>query len=82
MLEGFVALKLGDTIVQNGATSILGQCVIQLARMRGIHSINIIRDKPESDKIEEKLIQLGANKVFTESELEVKGVKNPLGDMP
>lgn len=32
-------------IVQNGATSIVGQCVIQLARERGIHSINIIRDR-------------------------------------
>ncbi|KAG5578577.1 hypothetical protein H5410_058711 [Solanum commersonii] len=44
MLEDFIALKSGDTIVQNGATSIVGQCVIQLARLRGIHSINIIRD--------------------------------------
>ncbi|KAG5573740.1 hypothetical protein H5410_063506 [Solanum commersonii] len=39
-------------------------------------------DRPESDKIKEKLIKLGANKVFTESELEVKGVKNLLGDIP
>jgi len=30
----------GDAIVQNGATSIVGQCVIQL----GICTINIIRD--------------------------------------
>uniref|UniRef100_M1CUS5 Trans-2-enoyl-CoA reductase, mitochondrial n=1 Tax=Solanum tuberosum TaxID=4113 RepID=M1CUS5_SOLTU len=43
-----------------------------------VTSINIIRDKSESDKIKEKLIKLGANKVFTESELEVKGVKNLL----
>ncbi|MCE3049911.1 hypothetical protein HAX54_046108, partial [Datura stramonium] len=57
MLEDFVALKPGDTIVQNGATSIVGQCVIQLARVRGLH-------------------------MFTESELEVKCVKNLLGDIP
>lgn len=31
--------------MQNGATSIVGQCIIQLARYRGIHSINIIRDR-------------------------------------
>jgi NADPH:quinone reductase-like Zn-dependent oxidoreductase len=31
--------------VQNGATSIVGQCIIQLAQYRGIHSINIIRDR-------------------------------------
>lgn len=32
-------------MVQNGATSIVGQCVIQLARLRGISTINIIRDR-------------------------------------
>ena len=31
--------------MQNGATSMVGQCVIQLAKSRGIHSINIIRDR-------------------------------------
>lgn len=36
---------VGDSIVQNGATSIVGQCIIQLARVRGIHSLNIIRDR-------------------------------------
>lgn len=35
----------GDVIVQNGATSMVGQCVIQLAKSRGIHNINIIRDR-------------------------------------
>lgn len=35
----------GDAIVQNGATSMVGQCVIQLAKSRGIHNINIIRDR-------------------------------------
>jgi trans-2-enoyl-CoA reductase len=36
---------LGDAIVQNGATSIVGQCVIQLAKVQGIRTINIIRDR-------------------------------------
>ncbi|MCL7034451.1 hypothetical protein MKW94_018748, partial [Papaver nudicaule] len=34
-----------DAIVQNGSTSIVGQCIIQLARLQGVHSTNIIRDK-------------------------------------
>jgi len=38
-------MSTGDAIVQNGATSMVGQCVIQLAKSRGIHSINIIRDR-------------------------------------
>ncbi|PHT68837.1 putative trans-2-enoyl-CoA reductase, mitochondrial [Capsicum annuum] len=83
MLNEFVTLKPGDSIVQNGATSMVGQCVIQLARVRGIHSINIIRDNPGSDEVKEKLIKLGADKVFTESELDaVKHIKALLGDTP
>lgn len=64
--------------MQNGATSITGQCIIQLARLRGIHSINIIRDKPGSDEVKEKLMKLGADLVFTESELDVKSIKSLL----
>lgn len=82
MLEDFIALKSGDTIVQNGATSIVGQCVIQLARLRGIHSINIIRDRAGSDEAKAHLKQLGADEVYTESQLEVKNVRGLLGNIP
>ncbi|KAK6776838.1 hypothetical protein RDI58_027839 [Solanum bulbocastanum] len=82
MLEDFIALKSGDTIVQNGATSIVGQCVIQLARLRGIHSINIIRDRAGSDEAKAHLKQLGADEVYTESQLEVKNVRGLLGNTP
>ncbi|KAK4370386.1 hypothetical protein RND71_009861 [Anisodus tanguticus] len=82
MLEDFVALKSGDTIVQNGATSIVGQCVIQLARLRGIHSINIIRDRAGSDEAKANLKQLGADEVYTESQLEVKNVSGLLDNIP
>ncbi|KAJ8631461.1 hypothetical protein MRB53_024784 [Persea americana] len=82
MLEDFVQLNPGDAIVQNGATSIVGQCIIQLARIRGIHSINIIRDRVGSEEVKEKLKKLGADAVYTESQLEVKNVKGLLGDLP
>ncbi|KAI8573800.1 hypothetical protein RHMOL_Rhmol01G0303700 [Rhododendron molle] len=75
MLEDFTSLKSGDCIVQNGATSIVGQCIIQLAKYQGIHSINIIRDRPGSDEVKDKLKKLGADEVYTESQLEVKNVK-------
>lgn len=64
--------------MQNGATSIVGQCVIQLARLYGIHSINIIRDNPGSDEVKERLIKLGADIVFTENELNVQRIKTLL----
>ncbi|KAL6905962.1 hypothetical protein ACP4OV_003563 [Aristida adscensionis] len=82
MLQDFVKLNPGDTIVQNGATSIVGQCVIQLAKVHGIHSINIIRDRPGSEEAKDKLKQLGADEVFTETQLDIKNVKSLLGALP
>ncbi|KAG5253635.1 hypothetical protein OIU78_019145 [Salix suchowensis] len=82
MLQDFVTLNSGDCIVQNGATSIVGQCIIQLARLRGIHSINIIRDRAGSDEAKEMLKRLGADEVFTESQLEVKNIKDLLTNLP
>lgn len=82
MLEDFVSLNSGDSIVQNGATSIVGQCIIQIAKFRGIHSINIIRDRPGSDEAKEMLRRLGADEVFTESQLAVKNLKGLLTNLP
>lgn len=82
MLEDFVDLHPGDAVVQNGATSIVGQCVIQLAQVRGIKTINIIRDRAGSDEVKENLKKLGADEVFTDSQLEVKNVKSLLADIP
>ncbi|KAF7823502.1 enoyl-[acyl-carrier-protein] reductase, mitochondrial [Senna tora] len=82
MLEDYITLNSGDAIVQNGATSMVGQCVIQLAHVHGIHSINILRDRAGIDEVKEKLKKLGADEVFTESQLEVKNVKSLLGNIP
>ena len=45
MLLDFAQLKKGDWVVQNGANSGVGQMVIQLARIRGFKTVNIIRDR-------------------------------------
>ncbi|KAK9123774.1 hypothetical protein Sjap_013376 [Stephania japonica] len=82
MLEDFVDLNSGDAVVQNGATSIVGQCIIQLAQIRGLRSINIIRDRTDAEDVREKLKKLGADEVFTESQLEIKNVKGLLGALP
>ncbi|XP_021716299.1 enoyl-[acyl-carrier-protein] reductase, mitochondrial-like [Chenopodium quinoa] len=82
MFKDFVQLNPGDAIVQNGATSMVGQCIIQLARIQGVHSINIIRDRAGADEVKENLKKLGADEVFTESQLDVKKVKELLGSLP
>ncbi|KAK3442219.1 hypothetical protein EUGRSUZ_B02444 [Eucalyptus grandis] len=45
MLEDYTSLEPRDSIVQNGATSMVGRCLIQIVKSCGIHSINVIRDR-------------------------------------
>ena len=69
MLIDFVALESGDIVLQNGANSAVGLAVIQLARAMNLHTINIIRDRPNLPEVKEKLRNLGATLVCTEEEL-------------
>ena len=43
MLEAFVSLKPGDWVIQNAANSGVGRAVIQIARLRGLKTINVVR---------------------------------------
>ncbi len=45
LLKDFAALKPGDVLIQNGANSMVGQCVIQLAKLHGIRTINVLRKR-------------------------------------
>ncbi|KAK9806305.1 hypothetical protein WJX72_009439 [[Myrmecia] bisecta] len=69
MLRDFVDLAAGDVVIQNGANSSVGQLVIQMAKARGIHTINLVRDKPERAVLEDKLRIMGATVVTTEQKL-------------
>ncbi|KAG2448611.1 hypothetical protein HYH02_006500 [Chlamydomonas schloesseri] len=69
MLENFIALKPGDTVAQNGATSAVGEAVIQIARARGIKTINLIRERPDMEATVARLKALGADLVTTEERL-------------
>lgn len=51
MLKDFVALKPGDTVIQNGANSAVGQLVIQLCKIWGIKTVNIVRDRPDIENL-------------------------------
>ncbi|KAG5866153.1 hypothetical protein JTB14_017003 [Gonioctena quinquepunctata] len=69
MLRDFTNLKPGDTVIQNGANSACGQNVIQICRSWGVRSVNIVRNRPNFDKLKEILSSLGATYVLTEEEL-------------
>eukprot|EP00193_Tetraselmis_chui_P009101 CAMPEP_0177751804 /NCGR_PEP_ID=MMETSP0491_2-20121128/576_1 /TAXON_ID=63592 /ORGANISM="Tetraselmis chuii, Strain PLY429" /LENGTH=390 /DNA_ID=CAMNT_0019266955 /DNA_START=218 /DNA_END=1388 /DNA_ORIENTATION=- len=65
LLDKFVHLQPGATIIQNGANSAVGQAVIELATARKINTINIIRERPDWDEVSSHLRSIGATVVTT-----------------
>eukprot|EP00118_Oscarella_pearsei_P014613 m.126063 g.126063 ORF g.126063 m.126063 type:complete len:354 (+) comp37889_c0_seq25:22-1083(+) len=66
MLDDFETLNEGDVVIQNGSNSGVGQAVIQIAAARKLKTINVVRDRPDLDKLTEYLKSLGATEVVTE----------------
>ena len=67
-------------MVQTGGNSSVGQAVIQLAKLMGLKTVNVVRERPDLDELKAELKGLGADHVMTESELRasrdtVKGAK-------
>ena len=63
LLHDFVSLQPGDVVVQNGATSAVGQAVIQLARILQLRSVNVMRPRGSVEETEETrrvLAELGS----------------------
>uniref|UniRef100_T1JCA9 Enoyl-[acyl-carrier-protein] reductase, mitochondrial n=1 Tax=Strigamia maritima TaxID=126957 RepID=T1JCA9_STRMM len=82
MLNDFVKLEKGDVIIQNGANSAVGQAVIQIARQLGVITVNIIRSRPNLEKLKDELFKMGANHVITEEELRNKEFMSFLSSLP
>lgn len=56
-------------MVQNGANSHCGQAVIQIAKKRGLVTVNVIRDREGVQDLKQDLMNLGADHVLTEEEM-------------
>lgn len=86
MLEDFVNLRPGDCVIQNGANSSVGRAVIQIAAMKGIRTINIVRDRPNFEELEKDLLSIGATMVIKADRLilpETQAhIKSTLGCQP
>ena len=62
----------GQWFIQNGANSGVGRAAIQFARLWGLRSINVVRDRDTpaaTDALARELRDLGADVVVTESQL-------------
>lgn len=69
MLKDFVPLQPGDTVIQNGGNSAVGQMVIQLCKIWNYKSVNVVRDRPNIQELKDQLKSLGADEIFTEEEV-------------
>ncbi len=79
MLRDFTTLNEGEWFIQNGANSGVGRAAIQLGKKWGYKSVNIIRsreDKAAEDKLREELLDIGADVVITDAELQSQGIKD------
>ena len=62
LLDGFVDLTEGDWLIQNAANSAVGTYLIQLARLRGVRTLNVVRNQNAVSRLEE----LGATHVLVD----------------
>jgi trans-2-enoyl-CoA reductase len=70
LLKDFVTLEKGDTVIQNGGNSSVGQAVIQLGKLWNIHVVNIIRNREQGmAELVEYLKSLGAEHIYIEEDL-------------
>jgi trans-2-enoyl-CoA reductase len=82
LLNDFVDLREGDVIIQNGSNSMVGLAVIQMAKMRGIKTINIIRERANLNFAIERLKELGADIVVTDKYANTIKMNQLVSDLP
>lgn len=70
------------SVIQNNANSAVGQAVVQIAKSKGIKTINIIPDGPDADDVVKHLYGLGADIVVTESYAESAKFGPLVSDLP
>ncbi|XP_051026905.1 enoyl-[acyl-carrier-protein] reductase, mitochondrial isoform X1 [Acomys russatus] len=75
MLVDFEQLQPGDSVIQNASNSGVGQAVIQIASALRLKTINVVRDRPDIQKLTDRLKELGADYVLTEEELRMPETK-------
>lgn len=65
LLRDFEKLQPGDVIIQNGANSMVGLAVIQMARQMGVKTINVVRELRYVLMLQEVTLQLTMHTIYT-----------------
>jgi len=83
MLRDFRKLEKGDVIVQNGANSAVGLAVIQMARLMGVRTVNVVRaDRPDTAKELRLLTNLGGDINIPDTMLGTHELQSILAEWP
>lgn len=75
LLEDFVELQPGDWVIQNAANSAVGFALVALARWKGLHTLNVVRDPRWTDPLK----AAGGDVVVTEESEYYKKLKTLTG---
>jgi len=78
MLTQFADLPKGSWVIQNAANSGVGTCVIQIAKLLGLRTINLVRREEPI----ESLLQLGADHVLLDNADSITKIKELTADSP
>ena len=78
MLTSFVELEEGDWLVQSAANSAVGGYVIQLAKQRGVKTINVVRREGLADE----LMAMGADVVLIDGPDLAEQIATAAGNEP
>jgi len=82
LLKDFENLQPGDYVIQNGANSMVGLAVVQLARIMGIKTINIVRsDRPNTEVVLKHLDNLGGDINIADTYLNTREWKEVMDDL-
>lgn len=79
MLKEYAQLNKGDWVVQNCANSAIGKQIIQISRILGLKTFNVIRNRENLEELVKEMKDLGADEVITEDDMydKKKKVKLP-----
>ena len=70
LLSKFVDLQEGDWVIQNAANSGVGSYLIDLAKLRGLKTVNVVR----RESLVEPLLAAGADVVLVDGEVDGQGL--------
>ncbi|OLY81721.1 Trans-2-enoyl-CoA reductase, mitochondrial [Smittium mucronatum] len=69
LLKDIVSISENEYIIQNGLDGEIGQYIVQLAKLKGYRTINVLNDDSDFENLAATLYDFGADVILKESDL-------------